>query len=121
MSDIIFELIKVAVMLAILMVTRYMIPWFRDKIGTEQLLVIEKWTKSAVMMAQQGLGDANGVDKKTYVTEFLKKLLTAKNISISDEQLDVLIEAAVKQLKTEENGRIVSKIMVPDEITMIKE
>ena len=36
-----------------------------------------------------------GTEKKAIVTEFLKEILTAKNISISDDQLDKLIEAAV--------------------------
>lgn len=31
-------------------------------------------------------------------------MLQAKNISLTDEQLDVLIEAAVKQMKIEENA-----------------
>ena len=34
-------------------------------------------------------------------------MLTAKNISITDEQLNILIEAAVKQMKMEENTGIV--------------
>ncbi|MDE7431022.1 MAG: phage holin family protein, partial [Lachnospiraceae bacterium] len=44
----------------------------------------------------------NGIEKKAYVTEFLKEILIAKNIALSDEQLDVLIEAAVKQMKIAE-------------------
>ena len=41
------------------------------------------------------------------MTEFLKEILMAKNIALSDEQLDVLIEAAVKQMKIEENAGVV--------------
>ena len=41
------------------------------------------------------------------MTEFLKEILMAKNIALSDEQLDVLIEAAVKQMKIEENSGVV--------------
>ena len=40
-------------------------------------------------------------------TDLLKEMLTAKNISITDEQLNILIEAAVKQMKMEENAGIV--------------
>jgi hypothetical protein len=38
------------------------------------------------------------------VAGFLRTLLEKKNISISDEQIDVLIEAAVKQMKIEETA-----------------
>ena len=107
MDSIIFEIIKVVVMVAVLVVTRYVVPWIREKIGDEQLAVAEKWVKYAVLKAQQVLWAESGEDKKAYVTQFLKELLTAKNIALSDEQLDVLIEAAVKQMKIEENSGIV--------------
>ena len=48
-----------------------------------------------------------GAEKKAIVTDLLKEMLTAKNISITDEQLNILIEAAVKQMKMEENAGIV--------------
>ena len=38
------------------------------------------------------------------MTEFLKEILIEKNIALSDEQLDVLIEAAVKQMRIGENS-----------------
>ena len=103
MNEILFEIIKVVVMVAVLVLTRYLIPWLRAKIGADKLAVAEKWVKYAVLKAQQVLWEKNGQDKKAYVTEFLKEILIAKNIALSDEQLDVLIEAAVKQMKIEEN------------------
>lgn len=103
MNEILFEVIKVVVMVAVLVLTRYLIPWLKAKIGADKLAVAEKWVKYAVLKAQQVLWEKNGQDKKAYVTEFLKEILIAKNIALSDEQLDVLIEAAVKQMKIEEN------------------
>ena len=104
MNEILFEVIKVVVMVAVLVITRYLIPWLKAKIGADKLAVAEKWVKYAVLKAQQVLWEKNGQDKKAYVTEFLKEILIAKNIALSDEQLDVLIEAAVKQMKIEENS-----------------
>lgn len=103
MNEIFFEVIKLIVMVAVLVITRYLIPWLKERIGAEKLAVAEKWVRYAVLKAQQVLWEKNGQDRKAYVTEFLKQILTAKNIALSDEQLDVLIEAAVKQMKTEEN------------------
>ncbi len=107
MDSIVFEVVKIIIMVAALVVTRYLVPWIKDKIGADQLAVVEKWAKYAVLKAQQVLWEQDGVDKKAYVTEFLKEILMAKNIALSDEQLDVLIEAAVKQMKIEENAGIV--------------
>lgn len=107
MKEIIFEIINVVVIVAVLVVTRYLVPWMKEKIGTDKLSVAEKWTRYAVLKAQQVLWDESGQDKKAYVTEFLKEILIDKNIALSDEQLDVLIEAAVKQMKIEEDAGVV--------------
>nr|DAO43578.1 MAG TPA: holin [Caudoviricetes sp.] len=106
MDEIIFEVIKLVVMVAALVVARYLVPWIKDKIGADKLAQIEKWTKYAVEMAQQVHWTETGEDKKAIVTEFLRGILTAKNIALSDEQLDVLIEAAVKEMKIAENAGI---------------
>lgn len=102
MDEIIFEVIKIVVMVVALVVARYLVPWLKEKIGADRMAQIEKWTKYAVEMAQQVHWSQPGKDRKAIVTEFLREILTAKNISISDEQLDVLIEAAVKEMKMQD-------------------
>lgn len=104
MNDILFEVIKVIVMMAALVVVRYLVPWIKGKIGADKLTEIEKWTKYAVEMAQQVHWSKPGQDRKYIVTMFMKEILTAKNIAISAEQLDTLIEAAVKEMKMQENA-----------------
>lgn len=106
MNDIIFEIIKVAVMAVLLLITRYLIPMLKEKIGADKLAAAEKWARYAVLKAQQVLWSESGQDRKAYVTEFLKEILLEKNIALSDEQLDVLIEAAVKQMRIGENPSI---------------
>lgn len=102
MNDILFEILKVVVMFAALVVTRYLIPLIREKIGADKMKQIEQWAKNAVLMAQQVHWSRPGEDRKAIVTGFLKGILTARNISLSDEQLDILIEAAVKEMKMQE-------------------
>ena len=109
MNDILFELLKLIVMIAVLLVMRYAIPWLRARIGAEKIAEIEKWAKKAVLMAQLVYWNKSGEERKEIVTEFLREMLIAKNISISGEQLEILIEAAVKQMKIEEGRNTVSK------------
>lgn len=106
MSEILFELLKVIVMVAVILITRYVVPWVREHIGADKLALAEKWARYAVLKAQQVMWSDNGPERKAYVTEFLKELLIEKNIALSDEQLDILIEAAVKQMKIEENSGV---------------
>ena len=109
MNDILFELLKLIVMIAVLLVMRYAIPWLRARIGVEKMTEIEKWAEKAVLMAQQVSWNKSCEERKEIVTEFLREMLIAKNISISGEQLEILIEAAVKQMKIEEGRNTVSK------------
>lgn len=109
MNDILFELLKLIVMIAVLLVMRYAIPWLRARIGAEKITEIEQWAEKAVLMAQQVYWNKSGEERKEIVTEFLREMLIAKNISISGEQLEILIEAAVKQMKIEEGRNTVSK------------
>ena len=44
----------------------------------------------------------SGAEKKAIVTEFIKKLLLQKNIALSDEEINTLIEAAVRQMKIDD-------------------
>ncbi|MCM1325869.1 MAG: phage holin [Lachnoclostridium sp.] len=107
MNEIIFESIKLIVMVAALFVARYLVPYIKAMIGADKLAVAEKWAKYAVLSAQQVLWQEDGKDRKAYVTQFLKEILMDKKIALSDEQIDVLIEAAVKQMKMEGNASAV--------------
>lgn len=87
--------------------TFYAIMSMPSRIEQDKTAAIEKMVTQAVLYAQQVLTSKSGAEKKAIVTDLLKEMLTAKNISITDEQLNILIEAAVKQMKMEENAGIV--------------
>lgn len=106
MSDILFEILKLVIMAASLITARYLIPWLKNTVDADKVSAFAGWAMEAVLYAQQTMQASTGAEKKAVVTEFLKQILTAKNIALSDEQLDVLIESAVKQMKMEENSGI---------------
>ena len=102
MSEMMMEVLKVIVMLAVLLVTRYLIPWIKAQIGAKQMDEIRAWVKDAVLMAQQVYDAKTGPERKAIVVNLLHNMLIKKNIDISEEQLDTLIEAAVKAMKMQE-------------------
>lgn len=104
MSEILFEVLRLVVLLAVFVVTCYLIPWIRGKIGQDRLDEITRWVNTAVLMAQQVYNAKTGAERKAIVIDLLKDILIAKNISISDKQLDMLIEAAVKAMKMQERS-----------------
>lgn len=102
MSEIVMEILKVVVMLAVLVVTRYLIPWIKAQIGAKQMEEIRAWVNDAVLMAQQVYDAKSGAERKAVVVDLIREMLIKKNIDISIEQLDTLIEAAVKAMKMQE-------------------
>ena len=107
MSDICFEGLKILVMVAVLVLTRYVLPWVKSKADSEKLNLVTQWAYKAVLMVQQTMKTTDGKEKKVIVTQFLKEILQEKNITLSDAQIEILIEAAVKQIKLQENAGIV--------------
>lgn len=107
MSDICFEGLKILVMVAVLVLTRYVLPWVKSKADSEKLNLVTQWAYKAVLMVQQTMKTTDGKEKKAIVTQFLKEILQEKNITLSDAQIEILIEAAVKQMKLQENAGIV--------------
>lgn len=104
MNGILFEVLRLIVLLAVFIVTCYLLPLIKGKIGQDRLDAVTQWVNTAVLMAQQVYYAKTGAERKAIVVELLKNILTAKNISISDEQLDMLIEAAVKAMKMKEGA-----------------
>lgn len=104
MNDVVIEILKIIVMIAALVVTRYLVPWIKAKIGAEQLEEVKTWVNAAVLMAQQVYDAKPGAERKAIVVDLIRGMLIKKNIDISAEQLDTLIEAAVKAMKMQTGG-----------------
>lgn len=105
MSEIMLDLIKAVIVVSIIIVMRYFVPWIREKIEASQYAWIAEWAATAVNAIQQTDWNKTGPERKAKVVELLKALLIKKNIVISDAELDAIIEAAVwamKQAKKEE-------------------
>lgn len=102
MHDILFEILKAVVALVIILVSRYGIPYLKQLAENKNQEWIVKWVGIAVKATEQTVfGDKKGAERKAIVTKFIKELLLKKNISISDEQLSNIIEAAVFAMKGE--------------------
>ena len=80
------------------------LPFIKEKIGAEKLAKYEYWTSMAVkcaemMFKEQGMGEA----KKEYVVNFLNEMFNKNKVVITSKQIEILVEAAVKELKLSEN------------------
>ncbi len=81
-------------------ITFLIVPFLREKTTKEQRENIYFWVRVAVQAAEMIFNEkGKGKDKKQYVIDFL----TSKGINITMQELDVLIEAAVKELNIVQN------------------
>lgn len=96
MNQILFEILRAVVIISIIVVVRYVVPWIKEHTDIAKNTIIMDIVKAAVQYAEQTItGEGTGATKKAIVMEFLRKQLIAKNLSISDEQLNALVESAV--------------------------
>lgn len=98
MRDIYLEIAKLVLMILAALITRYLIPWIKAKTEGETISLICDWTAQAVLAAEQCHQAQSGAERKAIVTKFIRELLAQKNLALSDEEIDVMIEAAVKQM-----------------------
>ena len=106
MNDILFEALKLLIMVITLVFTRYAIPWIKLQVDDKKMQMICEWVNKAVLSAQQTLQAKTGAERKAVVKKFIAEMLASKTISISDAQLDALIESAVYIMKEESKGPV---------------
>lgn len=98
MRDIIIQALRLLIMVAVFLITTYAIPWIRAQTNNELMCTIAEWATRAVLAAEQIHASQPGPERKYIVTKFLRNILEQKNIALSDEELDMLIEAAVMEM-----------------------
>ena len=82
--------------LIISMVSAFLIPYLKTKIGAEKLENIRFWVNIAVEAAEQiYAGSGKGKEKKEYVLKFLN----SKGFTLNTDEIENIIEATVLKLK----------------------
>lgn len=100
MSNISYQIATLVISLIGVILTGLVVPWLRMKLTNEKLDTVERWVNVAVAAAEQIFSvPDSGIKKKMYVMEFLK----SKGITITDQELDALIEAAVYEVNRAKN------------------
>lgn len=94
--------------------TTYVIPYLKEK----KLFI---WVQKAVLAAEEKYsGSGKGAEKKAYVMKFLEERF---NLKLSEEELDMLIDATVREtvnafkLSSSEIEEITSKTYIPEDET----
>ena len=100
-----FDLILMLIPVLVTILTSFIIPYIKEKIGNEKLVKYMAWAKLAVecaemMFKERGMGKA----KKEYVISFLNNMFNKNKVVITSEQIEILVESAVKEMKFNEGN-----------------
>lgn len=101
MDNLTFQIVEVAVKALAAALIAYVIPAVKR---WAESIMATKWAQTAVQAAQQ-IQDIRNLDnpgKKQYAVKELSAILEKFKITITDEQIEMLIESAVKQMKIEQ-------------------
>ncbi len=95
MNTVTYQIATLVISLIGVILSGLIVPWLRMKIGKEKISQVQMWVNVAVAAAEQIFSaPQQGPSKKVYVIEFLE----SKGIKITEQELNVLIEAAVFEL-----------------------
>lgn len=99
------QIVVAILTLIISMVSVFLVPYLKTKIGSEKLENIRFWVNIAVEAAEQiYAGSGRGKEKKEYVLKFLH----SKGFTLNAEEIENIIEAAVLNLKINKKEEVLN-------------
>lgn len=101
MNEITFNVLKIVISIVSVIITLYLFPIVKKYLQSKNQDELLAMIQIAVRAAEQTIGSGNGVIKKEEVLNWIHNWLKEKGISITEEQLDQLIEAAVWSMNYE--------------------
>lgn len=103
-EEIIYTAMQLLVMVISTLIARYLIPMLKQQTQNEQIKQLAMWVEWAVRWAEQLYCDKTGAQRKELVTRLIIDIASRNNIPLdafTEEQIDALIEAAVKTMNIE--------------------
>lgn len=85
----------------IALVSYFVIPWIKNKVGIEKWNFISDKVEKAVRAAKQLFSDSpeDNEKKKEYVVNYVTKVVNNMNINVTSEDMEVLIEGIYENIK----------------------
>lgn len=88
-------LVEAIIALATTAITLFLIPWLRERFGTEKLEKARGWVQIAVYAAEKVYGAGNGDAKLAYAQEVLAK----HKIKLDTKTIMAMIDAEIKKME----------------------
>lgn len=98
-QQILCDIAYIVVLVIIGVVSRYLIPFIKEKLGAEKYAKLENQVKTLVYYAEQVYNGKTGEEKLFIVKNELNRYLEENHINIDTEQVRQIIESYVREMK----------------------
>lgn len=105
MEQIITLILKLIVTCVVVLIGKYVIPWLRENITTQEVANIKDWAKTFCICAEvlfPNVGEKTGETKLEVVTNWLNKVIANTGTQLTSEQVRAIIEESVKSIDSKE-------------------
>ena len=100
-------ILQITIMLAVVIITSFVIPWIKSKTTQEQWQMIQDIAKISTKAAEILFkGSGRGAEKLNYVTTYIKEFCSEKGIYFNNDAIRQTVENMVKKMNDEEKDKV---------------
>lgn len=97
--ELITKLVEAIVTVILLLVSAYVIPWLKNKIGEDKYATIVEFAEIVVRSAEKIYTQEEWAQKKRYAVEMVSAKVKELGIELTTEEINAIIEGAVQAVK----------------------
>lgn len=97
--EIITKITECVLTVIILFVSAYLVPYLKNKIGTDKMQLLEDFVEATVRAAEQLYKPEEWKLKKDYVTHLVSEKANDLGIGLNEAEIDAIIEGIVNYVK----------------------
>jgi len=98
-SELITELTKAILSVVLILLSAYVIPWLKNKMGEDKYLTLVEFAEIVVRSAEKIYTPEQWQDKKRYAVGLVFAKAKDIGIDLSEEEINAIIEGAVQAVK----------------------
>ena len=97
--ELITELTKAIATVILIILSAYVIPWLKSKIGDDKYLTIVEFAEIVVRSAEKIYTTEEWAQKKAYAVNMVEKKAQEIGLNINEKEINAIIEGAVQAVK----------------------
>lgn len=98
-TELITKLVEAIVTVVIVLISAYVIPWLKGKIGEDKYNQIVAFAETCVRSAEKIYCQEQYLQKKEYVVEMVTKKAGEIGITLTPEVINAIVEGCVQAVK----------------------